>query len=144
VTYVRVEGLDEVVRKMERLANGKIVTDTLTAYALKVEEDVKPYPPESEANRPPEPYYQRLVGTVTNNGIRRTSQQMRDKWYVKSDKREVSLNNRATYSGFVQGLNQARFHGQRGWKIAHRRAEQMLGKLEDIFRFEFEKQWRKG
>lgn len=143
---VKVEGLDEVRRKFAKLADGKVIRDTLTEYAVLVQGDVKPYPPTSAANRPPEPYYQRGVGTVTKSGVRHTSYNggIRKNWYVKSTPKQVVLGNEAPYSGWVQGVDQAWYHAARRWKVAKTQAEKMLGKLENLFKANVEKRWRAG
>ena len=138
---VQIRGLDELDRKMRKLAGSKIADKTLDTYAKLVEEDVKPYPPESEANRPPVPYYERGEGTVTASGLRKTSQDMMRKWKVETGS-TIALKNAATYSGYVQGLAQVGYHKQRGWKNAHERAEQMLDKIHGIFATLFKKEWQ--
>lgn len=136
---VNVSGLKPIVDRMKKLVDSKIVDQTLEDYAEVVRLDVTPYPPESEANAPPPPYYMRGQGTVTAAGVRRTSQDMGRKWHVNSSSRLITLRNEATYSGWVQGADQVGYHAARGWKNAVKRAEEMLPQLQDIFSRLFQK-----
>jgi hypothetical protein len=141
---VQIKGLDELDRKMRRLAGSKIADETLKVYAKAVEEDVKPYPPESEANQPPTPYYKRGTGTITAKGVRKTSEDMMRKWSVNASSSKVSLENRASYSAWVQGREedqQVGYHRQRGWKSAQKRAEEMLDRVQGIFNTLFKREW---
>jgi hypothetical protein len=138
---IQVIGLDKVYQKMEKLAGSKIADDTMKAYAILVQGDVTPYPDKTEANYPPPPYYERGKGVVGATKILKTSENLHDKWKLKTGSR-VILENTASYSGFVQGLKQAKFHADRGWKNAYKRADEMIDQLHKIFHRLFEKQWR--
>jgi hypothetical protein len=139
-----VHGLEEVYRKMERLANARIADKAVELYAKSIMADVDDYPPETDANLPPAPYYKRGYGTVTNAGGtgRKTSEAMGRKWHVKATSSLISLENDARYSGYVQGAKQALFHFQRGWKNAYIEADRRVSEVEDIFRDLVRKNWR--
>lgn len=141
---VKIEGMDAIVRKMRKVASSSVVDDTLKAYAEYIRDDVRPYPPESEANRPPVPYYIRGQGTQTASRNLGNSQDMRRQWRLKSSSKLIALTNEATYSGYVQGLRQPVYHVQRGWKSANKRAKELLGQMQPIFNRLFERQWRKS
>lgn len=80
------------------------------------------YPPESEANQPPPPYYIRGTGYIGRGGnVEKPSQQLGQQWSVtvggKDDLVDVSVLNTATYSAWVHGAQlQTAFHAQRGWR----------------------------
>jgi hypothetical protein len=62
------------------------------------------YPPESEANKPPPPFY-----TRTNK--------LRDGWNIQESPGRVTIDNPVPYVPWVHGTStQAWFHKLRGWK----------------------------
>lgn len=138
---VRVEGLDELYRKMARLAGSDIADKTLKAYAEEIKEGGTVYPPESEANAPPPPYYKRGQGTVTASGIRKTSDDMRHKWSLKGGSQLV-LENAAKYSEYVQGRYQPDYHKARGWINIYQYAHDKLDRMKEIFHMQFKRAWR--
>ena len=82
------------------------------------------YPPLSEANNPPPPFYERGVGYYGRSGkLTKPSQQLDERWNFETrygkDHKEVIIRNMATYSGYVQDEDyQTPFHAARGWKTA--------------------------
>lgn len=86
------------------------------------------YPPETEANQPPPPYYQRGTGMVLADMTLYTSDQLGQKWYwdviETPDGAELIIKNEAKnritgegYGSYVHGdsSEQAPYHAARGW-----------------------------
>ena len=141
MTVSRVEGLDRLMRKFTKMADANLAHKAVLMYAKDVESEVTPYPPETEANQPPTPYYDRGVGMVTGTSAHRTSEDMLHKWMVH-DTSPILLENTASYSGWLSGLHQVAWAGARGWKVAKVLAVQNLGRLKRIFHTIFEDTWR--
>jgi len=75
-----------------------------------------PYPGLTAANKPPEPYYERGVGTHYKSGIRATSEDLGSQWYTKTKSFATEIGNRASYAKWVHGEEQAHFMGPKGWR----------------------------
>jgi hypothetical protein len=76
------------------------------------------YPPETEANSPPPPYWQRGVGRMTGaGGANPRSQNLGDQWRIEEGRDEFTVSNPVTYAVWVHDPDkQAEFHKRRGWK----------------------------
>jgi hypothetical protein len=138
---VKVVGLDELLAKMRRLAGSDVADKTLIAYAEEVKERGTVYPPETEANQPPPPYYIRGQGTNTGSSIRKTSDDMKHKWELKKSS-SIVLSNAAKYSEYVQGRYQPTYHKQRGWINIYQFAHDNLSRLKEIFHMQFKRAWK--
>jgi hypothetical protein len=97
------------------------VQAAVTASAEHVRSITSVYPPETEANAPPPPYYRRAVGMITSAAghVSRASEVMSSKWYVKpSGRTGAEIGNTASYSKFIHGAekDRVRWAGARGWK----------------------------
>jgi len=133
---IEIEGLDELVRKLDDLGKLSTVHAALQAAALYIKGKVAKYPQSTEANqprgfntmysmtshRPINTWYQRGYGSkwITKSGQvhgRKSSEQLGQKWTTKYDKErfEAVIGNNASYAIFVQGEKQAKFHKARGW-----------------------------
>lgn len=101
---------------------GDATTDILQGAVT----DLQQYPPETSANQPPPPYYERGRGYVGFGGnvlAGKESENLKDQWSFEvsggGDSIEGSLINRASYSGYVHGEElQATWHAAIGWPIA--------------------------
>jgi len=80
------------------------------------EPGVQKYPPETEANLPPTPYYKRGVGMVYKGGTRETSEKLSTQWTVSPVDFKTTISNRASYAKWVHGEQQARFMAPKGWR----------------------------
>lgn len=87
------------------------------------------YPPESEANRPPYPYWSRGTGRIHASGnVNPVSQRYGDSWELEvrqtKDGAEGMLSNSASYAPWVGSRqSQAWFHRARGWPTIENEAE---------------------
>lgn len=75
------------------------------------------YPPETDANNPPSPYWQRGVGRVWGSGhISPNSQKLGSRWSITHNPATTEIENPVTYAVHVHSTKkQAWFHKERGW-----------------------------
>ena len=118
--------------------------DKLTSAAMQssldvVAKDASKYPPESEANFPPEPYYIRGVGTQYQSGANREeSEQLGQNWNVSLSRmgREMvgRVFNAVSYAPWVHSdTQQAWFHTSRGWRTMSKITSDSKIKVFGIF-----------
>lgn len=127
--------LDEYIARLDRFFKSELISKTvglLRKVGDATQEALEEYPPETEANRPPPPYYQRGLGTVTRNFVIPESQQLGENWeqqtLVGQNEVEHHIRNEVTYAAYVHGQQlQAGFHARRGWPIAIDVAESVVG-----------------
>jgi len=79
---------------------------------------LRAYPPSTDANAPPTPYYIRGRGTQTKSGNRGESERLGTQWYRRVGAASLSteIGNRASYAKWVHGEEQASFMGPKGWR----------------------------
>lgn len=80
---LRVEGLEKAIAGLNKLTNGTWVNAPLYEYARYVQAKTAPYPPQR-------PTTYRRTGTEGRG------------WYVQQGSGQVTIGNRAPYSGWVQ------------------------------------------
>jgi phage gpG-like protein len=121
---IEIEGLDELIRKLDNLSKLKAVHTGLQAAATHIKGMMTVYPPETIANSPSNPsgqWYQRGWGVrYKGGGGRPISEQLDKKWTMKYNKSrfEAIVGNNASYARFVQGPKgtQAKAMARIGWK----------------------------
>jgi phage gpG-like protein len=126
---VEIEGLDELIRKLDDVAQLRKVHAGIRAAGMYVKGKIAIYPPATIANSPNNPsgqWYQRGWGIrYKGGGGRQTSENLGKKWTSKYDKRkfEAVVGNNASYAVFVQGpkqggkgARQAKHMANIGWK----------------------------
>lgn len=102
---IRVEGLDEAIAALNKLG-GNWVATPLREYGRAVEAASKPY-----VSQPPQSKYRRTMSMYRG-------------WYSTQSGNQVTVGNRAPYSGWVQQRDtQAWMHRQHGWHTVEDRAE---------------------
>lgn len=105
-----------VIPREQEDAIGDILSESITR--------LQKYPPETDANKPPPPYYIRGVGNIGRGGtVTKPSENLKEQWSYEVDADDQSvtgaLRNLASYSALVHGETlQAPFHAARGWPIA--------------------------
>jgi hypothetical protein len=119
---IKIEGIDKLERFIKRFpvevrrnmlaaaqeASKKVILPTM---------GLQKYPPATDVNRPPEPYYIRGRGTQTKSGNRGNSERLGTQWYVRALGRTgAEIGNRASYARWVHGEEQATAMGKIGWK----------------------------
>jgi len=146
---VRVEGLDEIIRKIDSVAKLKRAVNGLRAGAVHIEGKMKQYPGSSIANSPSNPtgrWYERTYGPRWRRrdgsiGGRKTSEDLRSKWTIASEAsglRQV-IGNNVSYGIHVQGEKQAHFHAARGWKTTEQVAKEETDTVVNFVKSEIDK-----
>ena len=132
---LKIEGLEQVIAKLDKMAGVVWLRTTLITAAIMVKNEVAKYPAASEANTPYQRrWYQRGWGTKwmrkdgSVNG-RQTSETLGRRWHYKrvesAGEMQMVIGNNASYAPFVQGAEkQAAFHKSRGWVTAEAALEQ--------------------
>ena len=136
---IKITGLDKALAELKKIDSPKRRQRGTLAVAFEIQKDIEKYPPESEANRPPAPFYIRGTGTVSTSGrIHKTSEDLNKRWTVKSEGRTAArIRNTASYGIFVygdgDGKRQTRFHKRRGWPLIYKYLKVNRSKLERTF-----------
>ena len=129
---IEVEGLDELMAKFHRapsmigrdLGQGmKVAIDTVLD-----ERGLRRYPPRTDANRPPPPYYRRGYGKVTKSGRRLSnSERLGTQFFSNVGLAGANVigivQQRASYGQYVVGDKQPNHMRRKGWK-----------KMKNVFR----------
>lgn len=114
-----IKGDAELRRKLAKLKDLKAVVPALVEGAQHVKGKLATYPPQTEANAPPTPYYIRGRGTQTASGNLGNSEDLGQKWTVKGMKGGLQqvIGNNVSYGPYVQGPGtQAAALKRIGWK----------------------------
>jgi phage gpG-like protein len=138
---IEIEGLDELIRKLNDLSKLRKVHAGIKAGALYVKGKIATYPPSTEANVPKNfpggRWYQRGWGAkyYTRKGVKGypTSENLGKKWTIKynQNKFEATVGNNVSYARFVQGNEQAGFHKKRGWKTTDTVAKEETKRVQE-------------
>jgi len=141
---IEIEGLDELIRKLDDLGKMTKVHAGMKAAALYLKGKVAIYPPQTIANNPNNPsgrWYQRGWGIrYKSGGGKQTSEQLGQKWTSKYDasKFEAIVGNNASYAVFVQGpkegakgSRQAKHMAAIGWKSISTVAEEETKRVQE-------------
>ena len=140
-SVVEITGVDELIAHISDSKNQATVL-LLRAANQSVDyvaSDAAVYAPESEANAPPPPYYQRGVGTMYADGSTRgESQQMNEKWAKEIDIQDDgvigTVSNSATYAPWVHHpQKQIPIHAARGWRTTTKITENVKGRVVEFF-----------
>lgn len=157
---------DEILDSIHEVTTVVIPQETEDAFEDILQatmQELRVYPPETEANQPPPPYYERGVGNYGWFGtVTKVSEDLKSQWRhevtVSGNTVTGKLSNIASYAKRVhneQGGDalppyQARFHAKRGWPTAQaavrraagmetessigKRIQQIVDKVVGIFR----------
>ena len=158
--------IDEMLDSIHEVTTVVIPQETEDAFEDVLQDtlaELRVYPPETEANQPPPPYYIRGVGNVGWFGtVTKVSEDLKGLWKssVTKSKNTVTakLTNLASYAKYVHNERggdalppyQTRFHAKRGWPTAQaavrraagmetessigKRMQQIVNKIANIFR----------
>lgn len=117
---INVEGLRETLRSLKDFP--KIVRRNIKAAGEQASDEIlntrglRNYPPETDANRPPTPYYIRGRGTQYASGNKGNSERYGSQWRTTTRGYTTTIGNRASYARHVGGERQARAMGRIGWR----------------------------
>lgn len=140
---LQVKGLDDLIKKLDKFpdeieANMGAAGEE-AAKAVLSTQGLQNYPPETEANMAPTPYWIRGRG-MQRGGVRvpeyndMSSQRLGTRWTVKTINRVNTLiSNSADYAQWVYGEAQSSAMGRIGWRKLFEVAEQMTGKITEIY-----------
>ena len=129
----------DIPRNVQNLVKGFSRKDkgrALGKVVFAVGADIEKYPPAGSGNRAPAPFYIRGRGTQLSGGRNlNNSQRMSVKWNqsIAIDGERATIENTASYSPFVIGRFQARFHAQRGWVNVPDYVEENASRLGEIY-----------
>ena len=138
---VKIEGVEELVsryKKGERFSR-QLLDVAMTQSVKYVSKDAAIYPPETEANRPPPPYYVRGVGTQYKTYNRGESRQLSEHWKWRVDNLKTQVkgtvwNSVFTYGPYVHGIiRQMWFHKARDWRTVEKIATDTLDQVQRYF-----------
>ena len=135
---IEVKGIDKIISGLKRFpeeikknfiqAGQEAATEIINTKGLAI------YPPETDANRLPTPYYIRGRGMqykTRNNG---KSERYDTQFYTKSDGYGTIIGNRSSYAKYLAGENeQARHMAVIGWKKLIDVAKDKIGIVTNIF-----------
>jgi hypothetical protein len=135
---IKVEGLDELMAKFDQFP--KVITRNLAAAGKQAAsrvilptEGLKNYPPMTDANRPPTPYYVRSLGMQYKSGNTGGSENLGKQWTVRSQHGRTDIGNRASYARWVHGQEQARHMARIGWKKLFDTAKGLIGRITKVY-----------
>lgn len=135
--HVKIDSKD-FERAIERLP--RLLQNNLMAAGFKVSEIVldteglKRYPPESDANQPPAPYYIRGRGTQYADGRNSgTSEKYGTKWNTQVRPNYVRLGNEASYAQYLAGQKQPAWARMVGWRKILSVAREKMGLIKGIY-----------
>jgi hypothetical protein len=131
---IRLEGMEEILSKLDNLEDLQKVRPAMMAGALHIKGKIAKYPAKTKANSPSNPtgrWYERGFGTRTKTGrAYPTSETLGKKWTVANRDKGFTkvIGNNVSYGPFVQSAEkQAKFHERRGWKTD----EQVIDEEQD-------------
>ena len=91
------------------------------------------YPPETAANKAPEPFYIRGVGMQYKKGNSYKSEKLGSSFIVKKVGYGARIGNNASYAPYVIGDNQSRRMKEIGWTKLIDVAKENLDKIKKVF-----------
>lgn len=94
---------------------GQAATDIVLAPVGAGDGGKKFYPPQTEHNRPPVPFYERGVGEHWAGHIERNSAQMNLRFYNRTMGKDTKIGNTAPYAPDVIGMAQLPLFKSIGW-----------------------------
>jgi hypothetical protein len=144
-----IKELEEAFKKFN-----KQTTNALKVAGLRVSEEVvqrtvglQQYPPASEANYPPTPYYIRGRGTQRggkggeHNDM--SSEKLGSRWFTEQDGYTTKIGNNASYAKYVHGDEQAGHMAIKGWRKLSEVFAEKLGRITEIYQQEIDKLLKK-
>lgn len=148
---LRIDGLDELIKKMQSVEDGKYVKKALTAGGERVKDQAGKYPRAGKANSDSERrWYERNYGPKWRNADgsvkgRNTSEMLGKKWYVKPDQYSVAVGNPVSYAQYVHGDNkQAKNMGDKGWRKLGETAKRLSDDIVKDVQAAFRQMWEKA
>lgn len=135
ITVVGMEKIQAALNKFPREIEKNVVQagDQVAKRVIFTTVGVQKYPPATEANSPPTPYYIRGRGTQTEHGNLGNSENLGKQWYVKQVGLGTEIGNRASYGKWVHGEEQAHFMKPKGWRILTEVVEEKMVQITKVY-----------
>jgi|SRR3972149_4052842 len=138
IIKIDVTGLDKLQKKLDKFGNEIQAEMSEAGKAAANEilntEGLRAYPPATEANTPPTPYYIRGRGTQTKKGNKFNSERYGTLFTIKPfGKLGTLIGNRASYAPFLGGARQARAMAAKGWRKLSDVATEKIPAITKIF-----------
>ncbi len=135
---IKVRGLEELKKNLSKFggdlpvylngARTEITDEILNTKGLRI------YPPETEANRPPVPYYIRGVGTQYSFSNSGGSERLGSQWKsIPYGKIGMKIYNPVSYAGRVHGEEQQANMKRIGWMGLYKVALSKVGVIGEIY-----------
>jgi hypothetical protein len=141
---VEVKGIETLTANLEKFR--KEITSNMGAAGAEAGQDVilptrgvQRYPPATDANQPPPPYYVRGRGTQTKSGNRGESERYGTQFVVKASGMDTIIGNRTSYAPHLAGEKQAGHAARHGWRILREVAEEKIGQIRERYQAWVEK-----
>lgn len=138
VIEIEVRGVEKLVQALDRAPD--VIRANMAAAAKEAgseiinTEGLKVYPPETDANKPPEPYYIRGVGMQRVSGNNFKSEKYGSKFYVKTEGYGAIIGNSASYAKYLADEeDQATHMAKIGWRKLIDVARDKMQKIKKIF-----------
>lgn len=136
---IEIIGLDKVIAGLQKFpaAIARNLTAAGEESARRVilpTEGLQKYPPPTEANRPPTPYYIRGQGMQYASGNKGNSERLGSQfWVAPEGYLSTAIGNRASYADYVVGEGQAGFMGAKGWRKLIDVANEKIPEITKVF-----------
>lgn len=136
--------LKGVTKMLVRYEQGDLVAEQLLTKSMQQAVDLTAqnaavYPPTSEANQPPTPYYVRGTGTQYADHNRGESQQLNTHWNKQVELLDNgvvgTIKNDTPYGPFVHGQPPAQqwYHKKRNWRTVGQITNDVRSKVNAVF-----------
>ena len=136
---IEIVGLDKLLAAFEKFPKKVARTMSQAGHeaankAILPTEGLQNYPPETAANMPPAPYYERGKGMWTS-ATRNTykSENLGKQWYVKREGYKMRIGNRASYAKWVHGDEQAGAMAGHGWRKLVDVTKEKLSRIQKVY-----------
>jgi hypothetical protein len=118
ITIVGIEKVTANLKKFSQQINPYMSAAGQEAMSEVLDtEGLRKYPPATEANQPPEPYYIRGRGTQYKRGNKGNSERYGTQFYTKTSAYGIKAGNRASYAPYLMDDEKQAEHMARiGWR----------------------------
>lgn len=135
---IEVKGIDKIMagfRKFpEEIKNSMRGAAEESGHEIIQTKGLKIYPPETDANKPPTPYYIRGRGMQNKSGNNMKSEKYGARFYVKQEGYGAIIGNSASYAKYLADEEEQATHMEKiGWRKLIDVAREKLDKVKDIY-----------
>lgn len=135
---IEIEGLDKIVAKLDKFPrqiarNFGAAGEEAAKDVILPTEGMQNYPPKTEANVPPTPYYVRHRGTQYKTRNLENSELLGTKWTIERRGFNTAIGNPVSYARYVHGEEQARWMKAIGWRKLFDVAKEKLNDIKKVY-----------